>query len=67
MRMNSVLGKKILSIIRDGVYAHPGGRQAVDMAFEGILPDNNRRILDVGCGLGGTSNYVQSEGYGKVT
>jgi len=66
-RMNSALGKKIISLLRNGDYAHPGAEEAIDMVFKNIPKQANRSLLDVGCGLGGTADYLQKKGYGKVT
>lgn len=66
-RMNTALGKQILSLVREGDFAHPGEEEAIDMVFEGIPKDPDRLLLDVGCGLGGTAHYLQENGYGKVT
>jgi 2-polyprenyl-3-methyl-5-hydroxy-6-metoxy-1,4-benzoquinol methylase len=32
-----------------------------------LNPNFDRQILDVGCGLGGTADYLYSNGYGNVT
>lgn len=66
MRMNSPTGKKILSLVRQGDYAHPGEEEAIDLALSGFQPDGGRLILDVGCGRGGTTHYLQSRGWGHV-
>jgi SAM-dependent methyltransferase len=67
IKMNSVLGKRILSLIRKGDYAHPGEEDAIDLVFRDISKNQNRLLLDVGCGLGGTVKYLEDKGYGKVT
>jgi SAM-dependent methyltransferase len=67
MRMNSPIGKKILSIVRQGDFAHPGEEEAIEIALKSFQPDKERTILDVGCGRGGTAHYLQSRGWGKVT
>ncbi|HJO92450.1 MAG TPA: class I SAM-dependent methyltransferase [Victivallales bacterium] len=67
IRMNTVLGRRILSLIRHGDYAHPGEEKAIDLAFKNITKDSDRLLLDVGCGLGGTVEYLGNNGYGKVT
>lgn len=67
MRMNSVTGKRILSLVREGDYAHPGEELAIDLVFGKLAPDAGRRLLDVGCGLGGTADYVRRHGWGEVT
>ena len=66
-RMNSALGKKIISLLRGGDYAHPGAEEAIDMVFRNIPKKADKLLLDVGCGLGGTADYLQRKGYGKVT
>ncbi len=58
--------KKLLGFLRGGDFAHPGEAQAIDLIF-GDLPHNpNRLILEVGCGIGGTADYIQRKGYGRV-
>jgi len=67
MRMNSAPGKEILALIREGNYAHPGEEGAIDLAFESLPPDPARQVLDIGCGRGGTADYVRRHGWGTVT
>lgn len=66
MRMNSATGKQILSLVREGDYAHPGEELAIDRVFGVLPPDPGRELLDVGCGLGGTAEYVRRHGWGRV-
>jgi len=66
VRMNSPTGKQILSIVRDGDYAHPGEEEAVELALGGFRPDDGRNLLDVGCGRGGTAHYLYDRGWGNV-
>lgn len=66
MLMNSFAGKELLSLIRDGDYAHGGEEEAIAMAMRGYAKRAGRLILDVGCGRGGTAQYVQDHGWGKV-
>jgi SAM-dependent methyltransferase len=66
MRMNSPIGKKILALVREGDYAHPGEEAAIDLVMRDFVPDRKRLILDVGCGWGGTANYLQERGWGQV-
>jgi cyclopropane fatty-acyl-phospholipid synthase-like methyltransferase len=59
--------KRLLSMIRGGDYAHAGETEAIDRIFATISKNKQRQILDVGCGLGGTAEYLQQHGFGKVT
>ena len=61
------MGKKILSIIRDGDYAHPGEEEAIELLFQHIQKNINRSMLDIGCGRGGTAHYLNANGWGDIT
>ena len=65
--MNNATGKRLLALIRDGDYAHPGEEEANELLFAGVRPDPRRRVLDAGCGGGGTAAWVQARGLGAVT
>ena len=65
--MNNATGKRLLALIRDADYAHPGEEEANRLLFAGLAPDPGRRVLDAGCGGGGTAVWVQEHGYGTVT
>ena len=65
--MNNATGKRLLALIRDADYAHPGEEEANRLLFAGLVPDPRRRILDAGCGGGGTAAWVQAQGLGVVT
>ena len=65
--MNNATGKRLLALIRDADYAHPGEEEANRLLFAGLTPDPGRRILDAGCGGGGTAAWVQARGLGVVT
>ena len=67
MDMNSPIGKEILALVRKGDYAHAGEEEAVDLVFKNIPRDPKRLLIDVGCGRGGTANYIQNKGWGRVT
>ena len=56
--------KKLVSEIRDGEFVHPGGAQIISRVMSGIEHSSENWILDVGSGLGGTSNRLLS--YGQV-
>ena len=65
--MRSFDGKSILSLIRNGNYAHAGEEEAIIRVFKNIGKDASKNILDVGCGKGGTAKFVHDHGWGKVT
>jgi phosphoethanolamine N-methyltransferase len=67
MSMSSLTGKRILSLIRDGDFAHPGEADAVGLVLDGLPRDRSRRVLDLGCGLGGTAALIADRGYGHVS
>lgn len=67
MLLSSVTNKKIMSEIRSGDYQHPGEETAIDMVLSKIKNKGKESvILDVGCGLGGTADYIQKQGWGHV-
>jgi len=65
--MNNATGKRLLALIRDGDYAHPGEEEANELLFTGVRPDPRRRVLDAGCGGAGTAAWLQARGLGAVT
>jgi SAM-dependent methyltransferase len=65
--MNSYLGKKILALVREGDFAHAGEEEAIALALAALPKDSTRRVLDAGCGRGGTAAYMQEHGWGRVT
>lgn len=65
--MNSFLGQRILSLVRDGDYAHAGEEEAIELAMADVAKDPRRLILDAGCGRGGTADYLRRHGWGRVT
>ncbi len=66
-RMNPPQGKSILAMIRGGDYAHPGEEEAIAEASRLIDRTRVRRILDVGCGRGGTAAWFERHGWGAIT
>jgi SAM-dependent methyltransferase len=64
--VNNATGKRLLALVRDGDYAHPGEEAANELLFAGLRPDPHRRFLDAGCGGGGTASWVQARGLGAV-
>ena len=65
--MNNATGKRVLALIREGDYAHPGEEEAIELLFAGMRPDPRRRALDAGCGGAGTAAWVQARELGTVT
>lgn len=64
---NSPLGKAILARIRSGDYAHAGEEEAIALTLSDVAPDPARSVLDVGCGRGGSAEWVRRHGLGRVT
>lgn len=67
LAMNTATGKRLLALVRNGDYAHPGEEEAIRVLLAGLPPDPSRRVLDAGCGGGGTAAWIQARGYGSVT
>lgn len=65
--LNSPQGKALLALARDGDYAHPGEAEAIRLACAGLARQDSHRLLDVGCGRGGTAAWFQARGWGTVT
>lgn len=64
--MNSFEGMRVLSLVRDGDYAHAGEEEAIELAMRPFEKRPDQIIVDAGCGRGGTANYLQAGGWGKV-
>lgn len=56
----------MLSLVRDGDYAHAGEEEAIELAMRPIEKRADQIIVDAGCGRGGTASYLQAKGFGKV-
>jgi SAM-dependent methyltransferase len=66
MNMNSFEGKRILALIREGDYAHAGEEEAIERSFRSIPKNPDQWMLDVGCGRGGSADYLRRHGWGHV-
>lgn len=64
--MNSFEGKRILALIRDGDYAHAGEEEAIERALRSIPKSPRNWIFDVGCGRGGSAEYLRRHGWGNL-
>ena len=56
------VSKQILALLREGDFAHPGEIEAIDLVMRPLPKNATQKILDVGCGLGGTANYLRQWG-----
>ena len=66
MNMNSFEGKRILALIREGDYAHAGEEEAIERSFRTVPKNSGQWVLDVGCGRGGSAEYIRRNGWGHV-
>jgi SAM-dependent methyltransferase len=67
MRLNSYQGKRLLALARGGDYAHAGETEAIDLVWNPLPKCPDQKILDAGCGRGGTAAYLDQAGWGQVT
>lgn len=67
MQLRAYQGKKLLSELRGADYAHAGEVEAIELVFEKLKKSDKNKVLDAGCGLGGTAYFIQSSGWGTVT
>jgi SAM-dependent methyltransferase len=66
MNMNSFEGKRILALVREADYAHAGEEEAIERSFRSIQKNSAQWLLDVGCGRGGSADYLRRNGWGHV-
>jgi len=60
-------GKRLVSFLRQGDFAHAGEESAIIKVMSHFPKNKNQTILDAGCGLGGTADYIQRNGWGQVS
>ena len=60
----------LLSELRGGDHAHAGDTEAIDMVIRKVLSLNpsvkSGSVVDVGCGFGGTLNYMKHKGFNHL-
>ncbi|MEH2204978.1 MAG: class I SAM-dependent methyltransferase [Nostoc sp.] len=56
---------KLLSQIRNNDHAHAGGNVHIDRLVDEI-PGEHSRLLDIGCGLGGTMQHLHQVGWQEL-
>jgi len=61
----------LLSTLRGGDYAHAGDVASIDLVLHKVLALNphikSGNVLDVGCGFGGTLDYLRHAGFQSLT
>lgn len=66
MKMDEYDGKEFLAKVRKEDFAHAGERESIDLVFKEIDAMPHWKVLDAGCGRGGTADYVHRNGWGDV-
>ena len=59
-------GKRLVAYLRQGDYSHPGESESIELVMQFIHKKKNNKILDLGCGLGGTAYYLSQHHYGQI-
>lgn len=66
MKMDEYDGKAFLAAVRKEDFAHAGERESIDLVFSELDAKPDWKVLDAGCGRGGTADYVNKHGWGSV-
>jgi len=66
LSLRQFTGKQLVSFLRQDDFAHAGEKEAIDLVMSKFKKQPTRRILDAGCGLGGTAHYIQNQQWGTV-
>ncbi|TAK74621.1 MAG: class I SAM-dependent methyltransferase [Gammaproteobacteria bacterium] len=64
--LRSYQGKRLVSFLRNGDYAHPGETEAIIQVMSKFPKNKHQVILDAGCGLGGTAFFIKENHWGNV-
>jgi trans-aconitate methyltransferase len=59
--MNSFEGMRILSLVREGDYAHAGEEEAIELAMKHVPKLRDQVVVDAGCGRGGAAEYIRTK------
>jgi SAM-dependent methyltransferase len=66
MQIDRLVYSKALAAVRGSDFAHPGEAESIENLLK-FFPDSKTiNILDYGCGLGGTLNYIREKGYRNI-
>lgn len=65
--LRKYIGKQLVSFLRKGDFAHAGEDEAIELVMSYFKKDTKQTILDVGCGLGGTAEYIQNHSWGNIS
>ena len=62
--------KQLLSKVRGNDFTHPGGQEAIQLVINAVIqatPNiSNKNTLDVGCGFGGTTHFINNSGFKRI-
>lgn len=66
MKMDEFDGKAFLAAVRKEDFAHAGEHESIDLVFGEVGAKSDWKVLDAGCGRGGTADYAHKHGWGNV-
>ena len=64
--LRNFVGKQMLSFLRKGDFSHAGEIDSIELVMSEFEKNSSQCILDAGCGLGGTANYIAEQKWGRV-
>ncbi|WP_018300908.1 class I SAM-dependent methyltransferase [Fangia hongkongensis] len=64
--LRKYVGKQLVSFLRKDNFAHAGESEAIDLVMSAYNNHRFEHLLDVGCGLGGTAQYIKDKGWSKT-
>ncbi len=66
MKIDRYIYSKALAAIRGSDFAHPGEIESIEKLLNFFPDSKSIKVLDYGCGLGGTLDYIRSKGYRNI-